>query len=71
MTRAPIYVQIDKETDVLELIDSLKQNLIRAKKVLHDLYAVRTEENKQIREIQYRIQEMQERLKRLDEEVLQ
>lgn len=69
--KGPIYVQIDQEHEVLELVDNLKQDLIRAKRLLHELYEVRSNENKSIREIKERIKQMQYRIARIDEEILE
>lgn len=69
--KGPIYVQIDQEHEVLELVDNLKQDLIHAKKLLHELYAIRSNENKSIREIKERIKQMQYRITRIDEEILE
>ena len=70
MTKGPIYVQVQQEHEVLDVVDELKQDLMSAKKALHDLYAIRSQENRHIREIQERIHQMQERMTRIDEEVL-
>jgi hypothetical protein len=70
MTPGPIYVQIEHEHQVLDVIDSLKHDLMHAKKILHELYGIRTEENKSIREMQLRIQQIGDRITRIDDEVL-
>lgn len=70
MTHGPIYVQVRDEADVLDLIDSLKQDLIDAKQLLHELYDIRAEENKQIHAVMQRIEQINKRMTRIDEEVL-
>lgn len=70
MKKGPLYVQVRQETEVLNIVDSLKKDLLTAKKILHELYAVRSEENKYLHEIQQRIKQMNQRIERIDEEIL-
>lgn len=70
MTRGPIYVHVENEQEVLDLIDELKEDLLSAKKLLHELYDIRAEENKQVHDVKQRIAQMRSRIEVIDEEVL-
>ena len=59
---APLYVQVKNKQEVLETIDSLKEELVETRTILEELYALQTEENKQLHLVQQSVKQIHERI---------
>lgn len=64
---APVYVQVRKQEEVLDAVDELKEQLLAAKKLLHELYDLRADENKRLQKVKQYVHEMQQGLIRVEE----
>lgn len=64
---APVYVQVRKQEEVLDAVDELKEQLLSAKKLLHELYDLRADENKRLQKVKQYVHEMQQGISRVEE----
>lgn len=58
----PVFVEIKDQEQVLDTVDSLKEGLLKAKKLLHDLYELRSQENEQLHKVRESINQTNQRI---------
>lgn len=62
----PIYVQVQEQQEVLETVDEIKQQLLHAKQLLHEIYDLRVKENKQLQLTKEKISHIDERIEQVE-----
>jgi|AntRauTorcE11897_2_1112592.scaffolds.fasta_scaffold130090_1 hypothetical protein len=65
----PVYVRVNKQEVVLDTIDDLKEQLLSAKKLLHEIYDLRSEENKHLHLVKQRIMSVNEKISLAEEKI--
>lgn len=65
----PIFIEIDAPTKALDGMDKLKQKLLEAKQVLHEIHGLRLEENAAVQALETEVSEMKGRVTSMQEEI--